>query len=198
MSRRTGSLAAAAALAALLSAGCGSPPSPTLALLNRLKSAAKLATVKFTFNKIIWGEKEKRIFIKLKNATFLAYSKVEITAGIDLAKLQSRDVDVRGRAVRIKLPPAEIIAYSYPFEKIQVDRNYTANRFLNPIRLEDMEEFLRLADADVRRNLDGLGLRRRAEENTRMLLTRVLKKFGFQTVDLEFSEAGPMAFTAYE
>ena len=198
MSKKTATLAAAAALTALLGAACGSPPSPTVVLLNRLKGAAKLATVKFTFNKIIWGEKEKRIFIKLKNASFLAYSKVEITAGIDLAKLQSRDVDVRGRAVRIKLPPAEIIAYSYPFEKIQVDRNYTANRFLNPIRLEDMEEFLRLADADVRRNLDGLGLRRRAEENTRLLLARVLKKFGFETVDLEFSEAGPMAFTAYE
>lgn len=198
MPRRTATLAAAAALTALLVAACGSPPSPTVVLLNRLKGAAKLATVKFTFNKIIWGEKEKRIFIKLKNASFLAYSKVEITAGIDLAKLQSRDVEVRGRAVRIKLPPAEIIAYSYPFEKIQVDRNYTANRFLNPIRLEDMEEFLRLADSDVRRNLDGLGLRRRAEENTRLLLGRVLKKFGFETVDLEFSEAGPLAFTAYE
>ena len=61
-----------------------------------------------------------------------------------------------------------------------------------------MEEFLRLADADVRRSLDGLGLRKRAESNTRALLTRVLLKFGFQVVDLEFTEAGPLTFKAYE
>jgi hypothetical protein len=187
----------AAAVLILAQPGCA-PADPKIALLNRLKSASKLAAVKFTFNKIIWGEKEKRLFIKLKNATFLATSKVEITAGIDLAKVKAGDVDLSRKSVRIKLPPVEVIAYSYPFEKIQVDRNYTANRFLNPIRLEDMEEFLRLADADVRKSLDGLGLRRKAEENTRTLLTRILTKFGFESVDLDFSPGGPLAFTAYE
>jgi hypothetical protein len=186
-----------AAVLILAQSGCA-PADPKIALLNRLKSASKLAAVKFTFNKIIWGEKEKRIFIKLQNATFLATSKVEITAGIDLAKVKAGDVDLSRKSVRIKLPPVEIIAYSYPFEKIQVDRNYTANRFLNPIRLEDMEEFLRLADADVRKSLDGLGLRRKAEENTRTLLTRILIKFGFESVDLDFSPGGPLAFAAYE
>ena len=186
-----------AAVLILAQSGCA-PADPKIALLNRLKSASKLAAVKFTFNKIIWGEKEKRLFIKLQNATFLATSKVEITAGIDLAKVKAGDVDLSRKSVRIKLPPVEIIAYSYPFEKIQVDRNYTANRFLNPIRLEDMEEFLRLADADVRKSLDGLGLRRKAEENTRTLLTRILTKFGFESVDLDFSPGGPLAFTAYE
>ena len=186
-----------AAVLILAQSGCA-PADPKIALLNRLKSASKLAAVKFTFNKIIWGEKEKRLFIKLQNATFLATSKVEITAGIDLAKVKAGDVDLSRKSVRIKLPPVEIIAYSYPFEKIQVDRNYTANRFLNPIRLEDMEDFLRLADADVRKSLDGLGLRRKAEENTRTLLTRILTKFGFESVDLDFSPGGPLAFTAYE
>ena len=187
----------AAIVLLLVQSGCA-PADPKIALINRLKSASKLAAVKFTFNKIIWGEKEKRLFIKLKNATFLATSKVEITAGIDLAKVSAGDIDISRKSVKVKLPPVEIIAYSYPFEKIQVDRNYTANRFLNPIRLEDMEEFLRLADADVRKSLDGLGLRRKAEENTRTLLTRILAKFGFQSVDLEFSPGGPLAFTAYE
>lgn len=187
----------AATVLLLFQAGCA-PADPKIALLNRLKSAAKLATVQFTFNKIIWGEKEKRIFIKLKTASFLATSKVAITAGIDLAKVKAADVDVSGRGVRVKLPPVEIVAYSYPFEKVQVDRNYTSNRFLNPIRVEDMEEFLRLADGDVRKSLDGLGLRRRAEDNTRTLLTRILSKFGFQTVDLEFSPGGPLVFAAYE
>jgi hypothetical protein len=196
--RKIAAGAVAASIVLLLAqTGCA-PADPKIALLNRLKSASKLATVKFTFNKIIWGEKEKRIFIKLRNASFLATSKVEITAGIDLSKIKAGDVDVGRKAIHIKLPPVEIIAYSYPFERIQVDRNYTSNRFLNPIRLEDMEEFLRLADADVRKSLDGLGLRRRAEDNTRTLLTRVLKKFGFEAVDLEFSAGGPLAFTAYE
>ncbi|MDD8026923.1 MAG: DUF4230 domain-containing protein, partial [Acidobacteriota bacterium] len=181
----------------LLASGCA-PADGKGQILNRLKSAAKLATVKFTFHKIVWGEKEKRVFIKLKNSSFLAFTKVEITAGIDLAKLKASDVDVDGKTIRLKLPPVEIVAYSYPFEKVEVDRSYTSNRFLNPIRLEDMEEFLRLADADVRRSLEGLGLRKRAESNTRALLTRVLTRFGFETIDLEFTDAGPLTFKAYE
>jgi hypothetical protein len=186
-----------AAYLLILGTGCA-PAGGKGELLNRLKSAAKLATVKFTFHKIVWGEKEKRVFIKLKNSSFLAFSKIEITAGIDLAKLKASDVEMKGKAIQIKLPPVEIVAYSYPFEKVEVDRTYTSSRFLNPIRLEDMEEFLRLADADVRRSLDGLGLRKRAEANTRALLTRVLAKFGFETIDLEFTDAGPLTFKAYE
>jgi hypothetical protein len=154
--------------------------------------------VKFTFNKIIWGEKEKRIFLKLKNASFLALSKVEITAGIDLSKIKPSDVEVDGRRVRLKVPPVEVVAYAYPFEKIEVDRNYTASRFLNPIRLEDVEELLRQADADVRRSLGFLGLEKRTTDNTRALLTRILKKFGFDPIELEFTPAAPLGFSAYE
>ncbi len=197
MKRKLSAAVLAAATLFLLPSGC-SKPEARAGLINRLKGASKLGTVKFTFHKVIWGEKEKRIFIKLKNASFLAFSKVEVTAGIDLSKIGSDDVATDGRTVRVKLPPVEIVAYSYPFEKVQVDRNYTANRFLNPIRLEDMEEFLRQADADVRKSLDSLGLRRKAEENTKNLLTQVLTRFGFTTIDLEFSPGGPLAFTAYD
>jgi hypothetical protein len=178
-------------------AGCARPD-PKAFLLNRLQSAAKLATVKFTFNKVIWGEKEKRLFLKLKNASFLALSKVEITAGIDLAKMKPSDVEISGRHVRLKVPPVEVVAYAFPFEKIEVDRNYTASRFLNPIRLEDFEELLRLADADVRRSLAFLGIEKRTLDNTRTVLVRILKKFGFDTVEVDFTPAVSLGFAAYE
>jgi hypothetical protein len=155
-------------------------------ILNRLKQAAKLATVKFTFNKIVWGEKEKRLFIKLRNASFLAYSKVEITAGIDLAKIKQSDIDLAPKSIHVKLPPVEVVTYSYPFQKIEVDPTYTANRFLNVIRVEDMEEFLRLADADIRKSLNHLGIEQRTRENTKALLTKILKKFNFEIIDIDF------------
>jgi hypothetical protein len=41
-------------------------------------------------------------------------------------------------------------------------------------------------------------MRKRAESNTRALLTRVLAKFGFQTIDLEFTDGGPLTFKSYE
>ena len=164
---------------------CAKPDNRAL-LLNRLKQASKLATVKFTYNKIVWGEKEKRLFIKLRNASFLAYSKVEITAGIDLAKIKPGNISLDAKSIQITLPPVEIITYSYPFQKIEVDPNYTVNRFLNTIRVEDMEEFLRLADADIRRSLNHLGIEERARENTRTLLAKILTKFNFETIDIDF------------
>lgn len=178
-------------------AGCVRPD-PKAILLNRLQSVAKLATVKFTFQKIIWGEKEKRIFLKLQNATFLALSKIEVTAGIDLAKVKPSDVTLDGRRVHLKVPPVEVVAYAFPFEKIEVDRDYTASRFLNPIRLEDVEELLRQADADARRSLNFLGLETRTMDNTRALLVRILKKFGFDPIEVEFTPSRPLSFNAYE
>jgi len=193
--RRIGLLGLGALLA--LQAGC-LRPDPKAVLLNRLQGAAKLATVKFTFNKIIWGEKEKRLFLKLQNATFLALTRVEITAGIDLSRIKSGDVVLDGRRIRLKVPPVEVVAYAFPFEKIEVDRNYTASRFLNPIRIEDVEELLRQADADVRRSLPFLGLEKRTTDNTRALLVRILKKFGFDQVEIEFTPAVPLSFRSYE
>jgi len=164
-------------------------PDDRVVILNRLQQASKLATVKFTYNKIVWGEKEKQLFIKLHNASFLAYSKVEITAGIDLAKIKPGDIVLGSKSIQIKLPPVEIITYSYPFQRIEVDPNYTNNRFLNTIRVEDMEEFLRLADADIRRSLNHLGIEERAQENTRAFLTKILKKFNFEIIAIEFETA---------
>lgn len=164
-------------------------PDDRIIILNRLQQASKLATVKFTYNKIVWGEKEKRLLIKLHNASFLAYSKVEITAGIDLAKIKPSDIVLGSKSIQIKLPPVEIITYSFPFQRIEVDANYTTNRFLNTIRVEDMEEFLRLADADIRRSLSHLGIEERAQENTRAFLTKILKKFNFEIISIEFEAA---------
>jgi hypothetical protein len=164
-------------------------PDDRVVILNRLQQASKLATVKFTYNKIVWGEKEKRLFIRLHNASFLAYSKVEITAGIDLAKITPGDIVLGSKSIQIKLPPVEIITYSYPFQKVEVDPNYTNNRFLNTIRVEDMEEFLRLADADIRRSLNHLGIEERTQENTRAFLTKILRKFNFEIIAIEFETA---------
>jgi hypothetical protein len=188
MKKAIGALFLASATLLLGQLSCAKPDD-RIAILNRLQQASKLATVKFTYNKIVWGEKEKRLFIKLHNASFLAYSKVEITAGIDLAKIKPDDIVLGSKSIQIKLPPVEIITYSYPFQKIEVDPNYTTNRFLNTIRVEDMEEFLRLADADIRKSLDHLGIEERAQENTRTFLTKILKKFNFEIIAIEFEAA---------
>ncbi len=198
MKGRTAWVSAATLLASALAFGLTScaRPDPQAVILNRLKQASKLATVKFTYNKIVWGEKEKRLFIKLHNASFLAYSKVEITAGIDLAKIRPGNVTVGPKSIQLTLPPVEIITYSYPYREVEVDPNYTANRFLNTIRVEDMEEFLRQADADIRASLGHLGIEDRARENTRALLTKILRKFGIETIVIGFEpQPGPLTLT---
>ncbi len=190
---------AAALLAAwALSIGLSSCAKPDIqgVILNRLKQASKLATVKFTYNKIVWGEKEKRLFIKLRNSSFLAYSRVEITAGIDLAKIKPGNIALGPKSIQLTLPPVEIITYSYPFQEVEVDPNYTSNRFLNTIRVEDMEEFLRQADADIRMSLGHLGIENRARENTRALLTKILRKFDFEVIAIGFEpQPGPLTLT---
>ena len=53
--------------------------------------------------------------------SFLAHSKAIVKAGVDLEKLRKQDVDIEGKSISLKLPPVEVINFSYPSDHFMMD-----------------------------------------------------------------------------
>ena len=157
-------------------------------VVGKIHKASKLATTEFTIDKIVHGTKTKKIgwFIRLSEARFLAYSKARIKAGINLEKLTKGDIDIDGKSISLKLPPIEIINFSYPPDEFVLDDHISKNKFANKINVMDQEEFFRRAEMDIRNNLEYMGIVETTQDKTRSMLTALLKSLEYEEVYIEF------------
>lgn len=158
-------------------------------VVGKIKSASKLATTEFTVDKIVHGSKNKKLawVVKLNESKFLAYSQAKIKAGIDLNKISADDININGHQISLQLPPVEVINFSYPPSSFELDDEITNSRkFLNKISLEDQEKFFQDAEIDIRNNLEFMGIVATTQENTRTVLTALLKTLNYKEIYITF------------
>lgn len=169
---------------------CSRAPKQRTLILNKIKKVAKLATVKFVIKKVVAGKKQKKLLLfNLKKANFLAYTKAFIEAGIDLNKIEPGDIKVDDKQVELTLPPVEVINFSYPPEEMKPDMNYTEDKFLNKFDLDDIENFYRMAEAEIRAYVNYLGIKDAAEEKTRIFMEKLLSQMGFEEIYIHFKSS---------
>lgn len=172
----------------LLLIGC--KENPRAIVVSKVQKAAKLATTEFVIDKAVFARREKSFIhvIKLNEAIFLAHSQAIIKAGIDLEKLSADDVTISDQMIRLKLPPVEVINFSYPVEKFKIDEDVTEQAFLNRFTLEDYDEMFRQAELDIRENIEYLGIKKCTQQKTRIMLQSLLKNLGYTEVYIEFKD----------
>ncbi|MEL6252849.1 MAG: DUF4230 domain-containing protein [Bacteroidota bacterium] len=162
--------------------GC-SPSDPRGLIVSKVQASAKLATVEYVLNKYIFGLKKKKfLFVKLSDANFIAQSEARVKVGIDLSKLKPQDVEVNGKSIKLKLPPVEILNFSYPPDKFEMDTVLSNGK----IKIEDIEIFSRLAEVEIRRDLHFVDIEETGQEKTRLFLSTLFKNMGFEEVLFEF------------
>ncbi len=174
-----------ATLVILISISCNLEPDRTLVISN-LKNSSKLATVEYVVSKII-SAKDDNWFAK--DAYFFAETEAAIKIGVDLEKLKEEDISIQGKRISIKLPPVEIINFSYPAEGFKVIERYSENNAIlkwNSIGVKQKDELYRQGEIDIRNNIKNLGIIETAQKNARTLLTKVLQLSGFQEIYIEF------------
>ncbi|MEQ6166050.1 MULTISPECIES: DUF4230 domain-containing protein [unclassified Ekhidna] len=157
-------------------------------VVGKIKKASKLATTEFTIDKMVYGVKRKRLLwvVKLNEAKFLAHSKAIVKAGVDLEKLRKEDVDIEGKSISLKLPPVEVINFSYPAELFEMDTLISTDAFLNRISLNDQEKFFQDAEIDIRNSLKHMNIIEATEKKTRIMLENLLRTLGYQEIYIEF------------
>ncbi len=159
-------------------------------VVSKIKSAAKIATVETTIDKIVLGTKEKRLLgiVKINQAQFVAYTRAFIKSGIDLNQLEPGDVKIDGKRIELNLPHVQVLDFSYPFSSYRIDSTVTRNAFLNTISIIDHERFYQLAELDIRNNLKYLGIINTTKNKTRLMMEGLLKNLGYEEIYISFKE----------
>jgi len=158
-------------------------------VVSKIQRASKLATCETTVDKIILATEQKRIIKWLggrKQAMFLAYSKATIKTGVDLDKLSRDDIKIVEKSITIDLPAVEVINFSYPSDEFKIDTLLTQRTLFDNITLEEREELYRMAEVDIRNNLQYLGIREATESKTRRMMEGLLKNLGYQEIYIHF------------
>lgn len=159
-------------------------------VVGKIQKASKLATAEFKVDKLVYGVKNKRILwvFKLNEAQFLAKSQAVIKAGINLEKIQQEDIKISGNSISIKLPPVEVINFSYPAESFQKVDILSNDAFSTKINLEDQEKFFRDAEIDIRNSLKYMGIVETTREKTRIMLEAMLQNLGYKEIYIDFKD----------
>jgi len=160
-------------------------------VVGKIKKASKLSTTEFNVDKIVFGVKKRKLIwlVKLNDAKFIAYSKATIKAGVDLEKLQEKDISIDGAKISIVLPPVEVINFSYPAENFKRDSLISGNAFMNQITLSDQEDFFQDAESDIRNNLKYLNIVPITEKKTALMLETMLRALGYREIYIDFKKS---------
>ncbi len=160
-------------------------------VISKIKSTAKLATTETIIDKVVIGQKERKIFglVKISNAEFVAYSQAIVKTGIDLTKIKRNDIKIDGNIIELNLPPIEVLDFAYPFERYVIDTILSDNDIFNKIDVIDQEDFFRKAEVDIRKHLKYMGITEQTQENTRKLMEGLLKNLGYEEIYISFADS---------
>ncbi|WP_229683376.1 DUF4230 domain-containing protein [Echinicola rosea] len=157
-------------------------------VVGKIQQAKDLATTEFLIDKVVFGTKTKKLlFINISESRFLAYSKATVKTGVDLGNLRPEDITIKGEMISLKLPPIEVVNFSYPPASFHEDSLISDTKaFLNTIKVRDQEEFFRLAELDIRSNLQYMGIVKTSQQHTRKMFEMLLKSLGYREIYIAF------------
>ncbi|QDH80285.1 DUF4230 domain-containing protein [Echinicola soli] len=157
-------------------------------VVGKIQQANDLATTEFLIDKVVFGTKTKKLlFINISEARFLAYSKASVKTGVDLSNLTPEDITIKDEMISLKLPPIEVVNFSYPPASFREDSLISDTKaFLNTIKVRDQEEFFRLAELDIRSNLQYMGIVKTSQQHTRKMFETLLKSLGYREIYISF------------
>lgn len=159
-------------------------------LLSRLQRSSDLATTEMVFSKVIKGTKTTRLLgFTTGTSDFLAEAEARAKAGVDLSQVQVEAIDWEQQSIRLRLPPPKIISFSIPAESIRINEEYTRNHYFSELEAEDMDQFMKQAEVEMRAALNNQDLIGQTREKTERFLREFLAKAGFSDISLTFAEA---------
>ena len=155
-------------------------------VIAQIQKLQRLETVVFGMDKIVVGERESKYLPKfLAGDRLLLIVFGEVTAGIDLSRVQASDVDVdpEGPAIRLKIPAPEIFSTRLDNERTRV---YSRETGLFSRVDPDLEtDVRREAERQVRQAAVEGGIMDTAKSNAGTTLTAFLQGLGFASVTVE-------------
>ncbi len=154
------------------------------AVVRHIQQLQRLETVVFGMDKIVSGGWESRFlptFLAGEQLLLVVYG--DVTAGVDLGRIDASFISVNGRAIDVRLPEPEIFATRVDNERTRVYSRRTGLFTAVDPHLES--EVRKEAEQQIRQSaLDG-GVLRIASANARATMTTFLRGLGFEDVKVQ-------------
>lgn len=155
-------------------------------VVSQIQKLQRLETVVFGMDKIVVGERESKYLPRfLAGDRLLLIVFGEVTAGIDLSRVQANDVDIdpEGPVIRLTIPAPEILSTRLDNERTRV---YSRETGLFSRVDPDLEtDARREAERQVRQAAVEGGILDTATKNARVTLSSFLQGLGFEHVTVD-------------
>jgi hypothetical protein len=158
----------------------------TPAILMQVQALSELVTIKYVIEKVeVYEQPSENVvgqMIGSQNRVLLLAHGI-VKAGIDLQNLQAEDLEIQGKQISIKLPPARITdAYLDDKETKVIDRS---TGLLAPSD-KDLEQATRRNALDaIRRSARNSGILSEADARAKAQLTSLFSLLGFEKVEFK-------------
>lgn len=151
------------------------------AVVQRIQHLQRLETVVYSMEKIVTGTQDNAYLPRILGGDrILLIVMGEVTAGIDLGRLDDSKIDIKGRNITIELPPAEVFSTRLDNERTRVYSRETGLFTAPDPNLES--EVRREAERQIRQSAIDGGILKNAADNGRATLSGLLEGLGFESV----------------
>ncbi len=161
-------------------------PTPTVipdpvTIIREVQSLARLETIKYTVEKVITAEVNQGLFGPLFGDRLLFVAHGTVIAGIDMDRIETKDLWLEGDVLKARLPAAEVFSASLNNEQSYVyDRNTGLLTKGNP-QLES--EARKVAEQEILKAAQQDGILDLAQQNAEVYLERLFNALGYLKVE---------------
>jgi hypothetical protein len=150
-------------------------------IIREVQSLARLETIQYTVEKVITAEVNQGLFGPLFGDRLLFVAHGTVIAGIDMDKIETKDLWLDGDVLKVQLPNAEIFSATLNNEQSYVyDRDTGLFTKGNP-QLET--EARRAAEQEILKAAQVDGILDQAQMNAEVYLERLFNTLGYLKVE---------------
>ena len=151
------------------------------AVVQRIQRLQRLETVVYSMEKVVTGSQDNKFLPRvLGGDRILLIVHGEVTAGIDLGRIDESKMTIRADEIEIAMPAAEIFSTRLDNELTRVYSRETGLFTVPDPNLES--EVRREAERQLRQSAIDGGILKTADENGRTTLSGLLSGLGYETV----------------
>jgi hypothetical protein len=157
-------------------------------VVRQIRQLQRLETVVFAMDKIVSGGYENAFLPRLlagDRLLLIVYG--DVTAGVDLARVNAAGVNINGRSVDLRLPPAEVFSTRIDNNRTRV---YSRETGLFSRVDPDLESEIRKeAERQVRQAALEGGILQAATANAGTTLKSFLQGLGFEQIEIRLAQS---------
>ncbi len=160
-------------------------PTPTIipdpvTIITQVQALSRLETVQFTVEKVITAEENQGILKGLLGDRLLFVAHGYVIAGIDMSKMQTKDMWLTGDVLNVRLPPAEILVATLDNNKSYVYDRQTGILTKGDPNLETSAR--QVAETDIRQSALDDGILAQADANAQTTLRWFFESLGYKQI----------------